>query len=215
MCKKPQTRVAGKPLSVDDALERIAGELRRRRTSRVEPEEREGEAAVSLILRPAGRALEFLAIKRALFDYDPWSGHMALPGGRREPGDADLWSTAVRETREEVGLDLSRDGRRLGRLSDVLPRSERLPSIAITPFVVAVPAHVEPGRSREVQRTLWVPAGVMLEDRYVGRLTLPEAGDREFRTLEYRGEVIWGLTLSILDELRDVLARIDYGSIAG
>jgi 8-oxo-dGTP pyrophosphatase MutT (NUDIX family) len=51
---------------------------------------------------------EILFIKRAGRVGDRWSGHTALPGGRRDPTDADDRAAAVRETKEEVGLDLTR-----------------------------------------------------------------------------------------------------------
>ena len=52
------------------------------------------EAAVALLLRPRD-ALEVLLIKRSVRESDPWSGHMALPGGRRDPGDSDLTDLRV------------------------------------------------------------------------------------------------------------------------
>src|SRR6478752_6570976 len=63
-------------------------------------------AAVAAVLVPSPDAV--LLIRRAERAGDPWSGHMALPGGRREPEDADLVETARRETFEEVGLQLAR-----------------------------------------------------------------------------------------------------------
>src|SRR5262245_28580055 len=66
-------------------------------------------ASVALIVR--GRAdLGVLLIKRAKREGDPWSGHMALPGGRRDPKDASLIETAAREAREETGVDLESIG---------------------------------------------------------------------------------------------------------
>src|SRR4051812_3842337 len=55
-------------------------------------------AAVAAILRDAAEGPEILFIRRAEHPQDPWSGHMAFPGGREEPGDADLLETAIRET---------------------------------------------------------------------------------------------------------------------
>lgn len=205
--KKRPSHVEGKRMNAERILERIEEELRRYTPRRVSVGDYELEAAVSLILRPSGEAVEFLAIKRADHQADPWSGHMALPGGRREPGDSDLWATAVRETREEVGLRLDEQGRRLGRLSDVLPRSRQLPAIAITPFVAAIGRGPEPRPGPEVQHSLWVPVDVLLDERYEGRFAPTEADGREFVVVEYGGEVIWGLTLSILSEMREVVRR--------
>ena len=64
-------------------------------------------AAVAALLRPGSDGAEFLFIHRADDPRDHWSGHMAFPGGRVEPTDADSLAAALRETREEVDLDLS------------------------------------------------------------------------------------------------------------
>src|SRR5215203_7215657 len=72
-------------------------------------------AAVALLLRERERGLEIFVIKRAEKSDDPWSGHMALPGGGWERGDKDVYDTARRETLEEIGVDLD-EGRLLGRL---------------------------------------------------------------------------------------------------
>ena len=76
------------------------------------------KAAVALVLR-ARDPLEILLVKRAVSDADPWSGHMALPGGRYDKSDPDFLSTAKRETIEEVGIDLDQSALLLGRLDDI------------------------------------------------------------------------------------------------
>jgi 8-oxo-dGTP pyrophosphatase MutT (NUDIX family) len=93
-------------------LERTTEALQRLRPVRLEPRER--HAAVALMLRERSGGLELFVIKRAEKVEDPWSGHMALPGGAREKGDRDAYDTARRETLEEVGIDLA-EGRFLGR----------------------------------------------------------------------------------------------------
>jgi 8-oxo-dGTP pyrophosphatase MutT (NUDIX family) len=99
-------------------IEGIGSLLSSRSVRRAEPGTYSGQAAVSLLLRPSAKGVEFLAIKRAEQERDPWSGHMALPGGRRDATDESLWMTAVRETREEVHVDLQQVGQLLGRLDD-------------------------------------------------------------------------------------------------
>lgn len=201
-----------KQLKADRLIEMIAAELAARTPRRADADSFEAEAAVCLMLRPAGKGggLEFLAIERAVSARDPWSGHMALPGGHRDPADEDLWATAKRETLEEVGIDVARAGSLLGQLDDIAPRARRIPSIAITPFVVAVGANLEASESREVQNTIWVPVGALLEERYQGRLTLGSAAERSFPTIDYKGYVIWGLTYSVLLQLEPVLRSIGY-----
>lgn len=158
------------------------------------------QAAVSLLVR-AGDPLDILIIKRARHEGDPWSGHMALPGGRQEPRDATLFATAERETLEETGVDLSR-GARLGRLESVTPHSTDLPRLTIHPFVYGV--HADTGArvaSPEVEAVHWVALAELRDPENVGtvRISLRE-GARDFPCLRVAGEVVWGLTWRILQD---------------
>lgn len=191
-------------------IERIAEELRRRTPLRAEEGSYDVQAAVALMLRTLEGGLEFLAIKRAEHERDPWSGHIALPGGRRDLADESLWATAVREAREEVGVDLVRAGRRLGQLDDVWPRTRRIPAIAITPFVVAVDSDTRARTNSEVEYAVWVPLEIVVDEELRGTLRLDGLPNREFPTIEYGGHVIWGLTLGILRQLEEVLNRVGY-----
>lgn len=160
------------------------------------------QAAVALMLRERGSGLEALVIKRADKEGDPWSGHMALPGGRREPQDEDAYDTARRETLEEIGVDLSK-GRLLGRLDDLGPR--RFPrELVVSTFVVALDA--EPGRldEREVAEAFWVPLGRLVEEE-VELADFPEEGSWPAFTYGEGRYVIWGLTHRILLQLRSLL----------
>ncbi len=197
-------------MSPESLILSISEALGRRAPRRASAGSFDTEAAVSLVLRPLESGLQFLAIKRTENERDPWSGHMALPGGRREPSDESLWMTAVRETREEVGVDLLRWGTLLGRLDDVVPGSRRIPSIAISPFVVAVGPEVVARTSSEVERAVWLPLDVVVEERHRGSLRLDMVPDRDFPTIEYRGHVIWGLTLRILAQFEEILKAIGY-----
>jgi 8-oxo-dGTP pyrophosphatase MutT (NUDIX family) len=79
-------------------------------------------------LHTHARSLELLFIQRAVRQGDPWSGHIAFPGGRREDADEGDLGCAVRETQEELGLDLNDEGqfRLLGRLDDEAIPSSRV-----------------------------------------------------------------------------------------
>ncbi len=158
------------------------------------------QAAVSVVIRSRDR-LELLLIKRAQSEHDPWSGHMALPGGRREHSDSDLQHTARRETLEETGVDLDRIGVPLGRLDDVAPSSPRLPRITISAFVFGVPANTEAKvASAEVESVLWIPLDDLRNPESHGTVEIPlPGGPRSFPTYDVVGEQVWGLTHRILE----------------
>ncbi len=163
------------------------------------------QAAVALVLR-AKDPLELLLIKRATSERDPWSGHMALPGGRRDASDADLIRTAKREALEETGVDLEHGGRPLGRLEDVAPSSPRLPKLTISPFVFGVPAHVEAHvASREVERVCWVSVAHLRSPATLSTVEIPlPGGPQEFPSFLVLGEHVWGLTYRILEQFLEV-----------
>ena len=147
-----------------------------------------------------------LLIKRAESERDPWSGHVALPGGRKDPEDENLSSTAIRETAEETGVELSSSGWRLGRLARVTPSHPNLPPITITPYVFGVPEMIEAhADSAEVDWVLWVRLPVLLDPRTRGTTTivLPE-GSADFPCYWIEGHAIWGLTFRILSEFGEV-----------
>lgn len=165
-------------------------------------------AAVAAVLRERDE-LELLFIRRAEHPSDPWSGHMAFPGGRVDPTDPSPLHAAVREAREEVALDLERHGHLLGELSH-LPASARgkpIPMV-VHPFVFAVGATLPTlvPDTREVQETLWVPLSFLSNDTERG--TLERVYEDVTMTLpcyRYQGRTIWGLTLRMVDELVEVL----------
>ena len=173
-------------------MERAAAALKDREPVLLEPLGR--QAAVALMIRER-EGLEVFVIKRADRTGDPWSGHMALPGGRREPTDEDAYHTARRETLEEVGVDLS-EGKLLGRLDDMGPRSAGRQFVVST-FVVALDA--EPGRldPNEVAEAFWVPVEKLVEED-VEIADFP--GSWPAFTYKER-YIIWGLTHRILTQL--------------
>jgi len=166
------------------------------------------QASVALVLR-AREPLELLLIKRATSERDPWSGHMALPGGRREDVDADLEATARRETLEETGVDLeAANATSLGRLDDVAPSSPRLPRLTVAPFVFGVPRHVEAHvASREIERVFWLPVDELRAPGTHGEVEIPlPGGPRRFPAFHVFGENVWGLTYRILARFLELYA---------
>ena len=164
-------------------------------------------AAVALVLLEGPQGLEILLIKRAERGDDPWSGQMALPGGRYDAGDADLQATAVRETREETGVDLSA-AERLGALDDLHPRTSVLPPVVVRPFVFALTHRADLVPSDEVQRAFWLPLGRLSEQGVRREVTLTlRGGTLTLPAYSVDGELIWGMTERIITPFVDLVSQ--------
>jgi 8-oxo-dGTP pyrophosphatase MutT (NUDIX family) len=158
------------------------------------------QAAVAVILVPQHDQL--LLIRRAEHSRDPWSGQMGLPGGRRDPGDADLLATALRETHEEVGLDLSL-ARLIGAMDDQAPTTPHLPPILVRPFVFVLddPAPAL-SLSAEVQYVRWVSLPELRRPGIFGPYQFEYNGQSVTRPGYHLGaDVVWGMTERILTPL--------------
>ncbi len=162
-------------------------------------------AAVALIVVPDPEA--FLLIRRAERAGDPWSGHLALPGGRRHPDDSDLVATAIRETREEVGVVLERTNL-AHTLSDVVPRTPALPPLAIRPFVFTLAERPPIVPNPEVAGTVWVEVAGLRERVAREELTMELRGERRtFPAYRTAFGPVWGLTERILSLYLETPAR--------
>lgn len=164
------------------------------------------QAAVVVMVRVNQGAPEVLLIKRAEAPDDPWSGHLALPGGRVEREDATLVEAAIRETLEEVGIDLSQSGTILGQLDPVSPRSPYVPKILVTPLVAIVPSSVTPRIGQEVEQAFWMPLDEL--KRYGRSETVVKVvGQHSLSWPAYPSPYgpIWGITERILTQLLSLL----------
>ncbi|MEB2314089.1 MAG: CoA pyrophosphatase [Sorangiineae bacterium] len=167
----------------------------------------ERAAAVAAVVRDRPSGAEVLLIRRAARDGDPWSGHMAFPGGRAEPADHDLQATARRETREEVGLDLGRFARSIGRLDDVpaIARGRRV-GLTISPFVFALLEEPPLVHNEEVEELLWAPLDPLLSGAAATSIKYAfEGHELTLPALDVRGRVVWGLTYRMLESLFEAL----------
>lgn len=155
------------------------------------------------------RSLEVLLIQRAVREGDPWSGQIALPGGRRGPGDATLQVTAVRETLEETGLDLNADGIVLGTLDELRPRTPVLPPIIVTPFVAAVERDTPLQISDELADAFWTPWSTFADPSRIDESEIEVRG-ASWKVASYLvGErVVWGMTERMLRQLASRISAL-------
>ena len=188
-------------------LDRLAERLRARPATRAATDGDPRRAAVAAIFRlgPRGEP-ELLFIKRADWGGDPWSGHVAFPGGRSEPQDASLEETAIRETREETGIDIARDGVLLGALDELRPRTPALPPIIVRPHVAVVASNVAPAPSAEVAQIFWVSVSALRDPAISAEVVVVIRGEERRVASYHHGDyVIWGLTERILRQLLELL----------
>lgn len=145
--------------------------------------------------------LESLLLTKRTEGVATHKSQVSFPGGYREPEDATLLETALRESREEVGL-LPEAARVLGRLPVVTTRGE----IRIAPFVAEIdlPYAFAPSE-REVDRLLYLPLerlsteGLRPVTVQVGTVSVLSEG------IDVDGEMVWGATARILRLLQELL----------
>jgi 8-oxo-dGTP pyrophosphatase MutT (NUDIX family) len=165
------------------------------------------QAAVAALLRETETDLEVLLIKRAEYAGDPWSGHVALPGGHAHAGDDHLLATAVRETREEVGIDLSHSAELLGQLDEQSPVTGM--ALTVRPFYFALREPVGLETSREVAEAFWLPLGPIVEGQRDHVYRIERRGMAlAFPAWQVGAHVIWGLTYRLLSELLLRIRRV-------
>jgi len=158
------------------------------------------QASVAVIIRPDNGVL---FIRRAQHEGDPWSGHIALPGGRVDPEDPSSECAARREAMEEVGVDLT--GARLLGMLDQVVSPDLAPRIVVSPFVYVVDntpdVVLEPA---EVAGFYWFGLDRLMGSEGRGEFSVPFKGQTVvLPRLDLDGARIWGMTLRVIDDLVD------------
>ncbi len=164
-------------------------------------------AAVAMVLHQHAQAVRLLLIQRSQRDDDPWSGHIAFPGGMVEPVDRSPRLAAERETREEVGLDLG-NAEYLGRLDDVTGAT--LP-ILVSGFVYDVRTCSRLLPNDEVKDAFWVGLDVLADARrHRERCFRIDNAERLFDAIDLPGSgrrVLWGISYRLVAQLLTLLGH--------
>jgi len=189
------------------ALERL---LKERNPRKIGGEPGLVHAAVMMILKETEEEFSMLFIKRPEAEWDPFSGHMAFPGGKMSEGDKSKLQTAIRETHEEIGVDLGVHGRILGELDDVNPNNPRARGYIVTPYLsfltVEVPLELD---RREVEEAVWVPMEHLRDVRnFKVRMRDRDGKLIEDYTYNYGPYLIWGMTGRIVHNFLSITAQI-------
>lgn len=183
-----------------DTVSELKALLDRREQVPVEIDGDYVHAAVMMILKYAGEGFSMLFIKRPDNDGDPFSGHMAFPGGKMTEGDDTKLDAAIRETVEEVGIDVRSSGRVLGALDDVNPNNPRASRYAVTPYIAILDEEVEMELCPdEVEAAVWIPVSHLLDDKnFTVRIRERAGREVEDYVYSYGKYIIWGMTGRIL-----------------
>lgn len=186
---------------------RIKRALEARPATLAERDEPFKEAAVALVLRATEIPddVELLLIRRAVRMGDPWSGQIGLPGGRWATEDGSLQRTALRETHEEVGLNVLEHGEVLGQLDELRPRTPVLPPIIVRPFVVALHSLPPLVPSDEVAEIRWVRIAELFHTEARVRTSV-RVRDIQMKVDAYQlGDfTVWGMTERILATFAEI-----------
>lgn len=193
----------GDRLSIEDIADILASREPAGISRRTAPR----RAAVAALIREGALGPEVLLMQRARHASDKWSGQVSFPGGREEDFDADLRATAIRETAEEVGVDLAASARPLGQLDAIRARNRAgLTRLSVWPFVFAATGPVAPRTSVEAASVFWLPLKLAasgeidaLYDYQLGPLGLA------LPCWRYQGHAVWGMTYRMLCGLLELV----------
>jgi len=156
-----------------------------------------------LVLLYERRGEAHVVLTRRAWHLRHHAGEVAFPGGRSEPGDADLWATALREAAEEISLDTG-SARCVGRLDSfrtVTSSSRACPFVAVAEARPAL--RPDPAEVDSVLRV--AVSDLLADDAWHEELwTLSGQPERAMTFFMLPGDTIWGATAAVLRQLLTV-----------
>ncbi len=168
------------------------------------------KAAVAIILRDTEQGTEFLLMQRAYHHNDPWSGQMAFPGGKIDSTDVSAQAAAVRETSEEVGIELAEQDY-IGRLDDLYGlKVDNQYSVHVACFVFKPQQELRPIGNHEVADLVWLPFAWLEDVSNAHDYTHPHSGDLKMPAVlidQSKDQILWGLSLRMVSMLYDTLGK--------
>jgi len=195
---------------LSDTIEKLQELLLNRSSNEIIREGDFVHASVLMILKQCDLGFSLLFIKRPESEWDPFSGHMAFPGGKMDSVDKSKLDTAIRETKEEVGININKSGKILGALDDVNPNNPRVRNYVVTPYLSVLNEEVTIIPDvKEVERTVWVPMRHLVDDRNKEiRIRERDGGEIEDYAYNYEQYLIWGMTGRILHQFLSFSAHL-------
>jgi len=128
------------------------------------------------------------------------AGEISFPGGKLECGDSDLLHTALRETSEEIGLEISRE-QVIGQLESVVTLNS---GFLIMPFISIVDNISPLLANHEVEKIFHIPFEPFL-NTMAKDLDPSHNIIQEMYTFEYQNQIVWGASARILKQIRTLL----------
>ena len=128
------------------------------------------------------------------------AGEISFPGGKLDSSDSNLLETALRETREEIGLDIKPE-QVIGQLKPVITLNSRF---TILPFVSVLDKIPPLSANAEVEKIFHIP----LEDFLKTMSNDPDPTHnliQEMYTFEFQGKIVWGASARVLKQIADSL----------
>ena len=162
------------------------------------------EAAIAIILRDGEHCTEFLMMQRAHHEDDPWSGQMAFPGGKVELNDTSKKATAIRETQEEVSIQLTEQNY-IGQLDDFYGMKVNNKNNAhVSCFVFKIKPSVIAKGNHEVADLIWLPMSYLQNPKHAYEYYHPHDSSVQMPAVlinESKAQILWGLSLRMLTKL--------------